>query len=199
MATFITPISKIQLPNGDIVNLANITNIVLPDDSRADVTWNINNFTGNTTLISGSDYLAELSNYESEFHDIADIFDRTTQTKNGTTLSWESANNRYKVNTNPSANTSFIIYENASGFPTGVNPGDIIVFGAGSGNSNVVMYTYYTTDGTNWTSLASSYSATSRGYAEIPANAIGIRITIYAKTTSFSNVYVYPIFLAQNS
>lgn len=191
-----TTISKIRLPDGTVVNLSNNQKLVIPQLAVCNVTWGVSNFTGKTSLISGEDYLLELPD---NFYDVSGELSRTSQTKNGATLSWDSTLSAYKVNNNPTANTHFYVYTNTSGFPGGLAPGDDIIFGSGSGNSNVILYIYYTTDGSTWTSLGNSYSATSRAKYTLPSTAVGLRVSIYVKTgTTFSNVYAYPLILVPN-
>lgn len=63
MAELLTPVSKIKLPDGTIVPLSNTLKLSIPELCEANVTWNITNFTGTTSLISGTtaDYLLTIN------------------------------------------------------------------------------------------------------------------------------------------
>ena len=201
MADILQPISKIRLPNGDIVPLSVNLKVVIPEDSEYNVTWDVNNFTGITELITGtdSDYLLTIPNTPNEFHNIIDELSKESQTLKGATLSWDSENLIYNVDKNPSSNSSFPIYLNTSGFPVGVSPGDMVIFGGRTGTSNVTLYVSYTEDGEDWTSLGNSYSNTTLARAVIPQSAIGLKVTIYAKSaTAFTDATVNPIILFSN-
>ena len=194
MAT--TPISKVKLPDGTIHDFSTTHYIVLPENSKYDVTWDVENFVGDTSLISGTtdDYLLSIGKW-----DIADILNKTSQTKNSCTISWDEPNNGFRVATTPTANTHFVLYENATGFPTGVGPGSRIMHGCRSGLSAITMYLRYKTASGSFTNLRASYSATSLAYSEIPSDAVGIQFTLYV-TTAFSGspTYAYPAIIVHD-
>ena len=50
----LTPISKIKLPNGDIVPLSENLKVIIPEGSEYNVTWNISDFSGTVELITGA-------------------------------------------------------------------------------------------------------------------------------------------------
>lgn len=194
MAT--TPISKVKLPDGTIHDFSTTHYIVLPENSKYDVTWNVENFVGDTSLISGTtdDYLLSIGKW-----DISDILSKTSQTKNGCTVMWDEPNYSFSVTTTPTANTHFVLYENATGFPTGVGPGSRIIHGCRSGYSSITMYLRYKTASGSFTNLRASYSGSSLAYSVIPSDAVGIQFTIYV-TTAFDGVSTqfYPAIIVQN-
>ena len=51
-----TPISKVRLPDGSLHNFATAHTLIISDSclNKLNVTWNITNFTGTATLISGT-------------------------------------------------------------------------------------------------------------------------------------------------
>ena len=196
-----TTISKIRLPDGTLVNLSNNQKLVVPELAVCNVQWNINNFTGDTSLISGTvaDYLLSLSNNSDEWHNIDDQFNKDTQSGRGTSITWDSTGKRVTVSSNPTSNIAFNLYNNDTGFPKGLSPGDDIIFGCGSDNSHVSLYVAYT-DGTTWYNLSNSYAASTRAKVTLPANAVGVRVQLYITTgATFSNVYAYPLVLVRNS
>lgn len=56
MANQITPVDKIKLIDGTLVDLTIPHTILIPEGSIYNVTWNITDFTGSVSLISGDDY-----------------------------------------------------------------------------------------------------------------------------------------------
>lgn len=156
---------------------------------------------GTVDLISGTvdDYLLTVPNYQYEFYDIIDLLDKTSQTKNGCTLTWDASTNVCTVSGTPSTNTHFDIYANTSGFPAGLNPGGIVFHGSRSGDPTVVCYCRYTADGSAWTSVRSSYARTSLSRTAIPETAVGVAFTIYV-TTAFTgaDTSFTPVILVQN-
>lgn len=194
-----TPISKIKLPDGNTYDFSTTHLIYLPDNSVYNVNWEIGDFTGSTSLISGSDYLLTVPRNVIAFQSMADELSYTSQTSNGTTLSWDSTNGYYSINKAPSATTTFIIYENRTGFPKRLRPGGAIIAGSRSGASAFSMYGHYTTDGSSFASMGSSNSTSSIGYFTVPANAVGIRITLRVTTSATSSTHAYPVVYVQNS
>lgn len=56
MANQTSPVDKIRLIDGTLVDLTIPHTILIPEESYCYVTWNITNFTGSVSLISGDDY-----------------------------------------------------------------------------------------------------------------------------------------------
>lgn len=62
-----TPISKIKLIDGTVVNLANVVQLEIPELCSAYVTWNISGFSGSVSQITGTtdDYLLTINEQRS--------------------------------------------------------------------------------------------------------------------------------------